>query len=374
MVDDELDGRIARLARIGRARDFSAPRFRRDLEAAVHEGLSRTDVLCRLIADWTGVTVTEGEVGALWDEVERVHEALSRALTGPVSLQTALLHEFHSKRGLLQEPRLLSDQDLVTLRGDAITDPLTGLYNRRFLLDHLEREVSRAERSGSVVSVLLMDLRGFKGINDHLGHPVGDGVLVRTARRIRESLRLVDAGCRYGGDEFVAVLPNTDLVHTLTVAERIRQRVSHIRLPLRGGLSVDLNYGVATYPADGRTINFILKMSDVRLYASKPRSDQPTGMRRWPRFAVEGLTLDLAGGRAGRQSTEVRDIGYGGLSFTYVGDKVPDRLQGEIVQRYSSEAHPVTMRPVSVGRLRTGRLRVGCAYKAEEGRWVDRGA
>ena len=76
------------------------------------------------------------------------------------------------------------------------------------------------------------------------------------------------------------------------------------------------------------------------------------------------LTLDLAGGRAGRQSTEVRDIGYGGLSFTYVGDRVPDRLQGEIVQRYSSEAHPATMRPVSVVRLRSGRLRVGCAYEA----------
>jgi len=363
MVDGELDGRIARLARIGRARDFSAARFRRDLEAAVHEGVSRTALLCRLIADWTGVTVSASNVGALWDEVERLHEALSRALPGPVSLQTALLHEFHSRRGLLQEPRLLSDRDLVTLRGDAITDPLTGLYNRRFLLDHLEREVSRAERSGTVVSVLLMDLRGFKGINDHLGHPVGDGVLVRTARRIRESLRLVDAGCRYGGDEFVAVLPNTDLVHTLTVAERIRQRVSNIRLPLRAGLSVDLNYGVATYPADGRTINFILKMSDVRLYASKPKADQPTGVRRWPRFAVEGLTLDLAEGRAGRQSTEVRDIGYGGLSFTYVGDKVPERLQGEIVQRYSSEAHPVTMRAVSVARMRTGRLRVGCAYE-----------
>ena len=364
MVGDELDGRIARLARIGRARDFPAARFGRDLEAAVHPGVSRNEILCRLIAEWTGVTVSEGEVVALWEEVRRVHEALSRALPGPVSLQTALLHELHSKRGLLQEPRLLSDRDVVTLRGDAITDPLTGLYNRRFLHDHLEREVSRAERSGSVVSVLLMDLRGFKEINDQLGHPVGDGVLVRTARRIRESLRLVDAGCRYGGDEFVAVLPNTDLVHALTVAERIRQRVSHIRLPLRVGLSVDLNYGVATYPADGRTINFILKMSDVRLYASKPKPDQPTGLRRWPRFAVQGLTLDLAGGRTGRQSTEVRDIGYGGLSFTYVGDRVPDRLQGEIVQRYSSEAHPATMRPVSVVRLRSGRLRVGCAYEA----------
>jgi len=364
MVDEELDGRVARLARIGRARDFSVVRFRRDLEAAVHAGTSRTEILCRLIADWTGVTVAESGVGAVWDDVERLHEVLSRALPGPASLQTALLHEFHSKRGLLQEPRLLSDRDLVTLRGDAITDPLTGLYNRRFLLDHLEREVSRAERSGSVVSVLLMDLRGFKAINDRLGHPVGDAVLVRTARRIRESLRLVDAGCRYGGDEFVAVLPNTDLVHTLAVAERIRQRVSHIRLPPRVGLSVDLNYGVATYPADGRTINFILKMSDVRLYASKPKPDQPSGVRRWPRFAVQGLTLELAGGRAGRQSTEVTDIGYGGLAFTYVGDKVPDRLQGEVVQRYSSEAHPVAMRPVSVTRLRTGRLRVGCAYAA----------
>ena len=363
MVDDELDGRIARLARLGRARDFSASRFRRDLEAAVREGISRTDILSRLIADWTGITIAEGEVGALWDEVERLHDVLSRALRGPVSLQTALLHEFHSRRGLLQEPRLLSDRDLVTLRGDAITDPLTGLYNRRFLLHHLEREVSRAERSGNVVSVLLMDLRGFKGINDHLGHPVGDGMLVRTARRIRESLRLVDAGCRYGGDEFVAVLPNTDLVHTLTVAERIRQRVSHIRLPLRVGPSVDLNYGIATYPADGRTINFILKMSDVRLYASKPKADQPTGVRRWPRFAVEGLTLDLAGGRAGRQSTEVRDISYGGLSFTYAGDKVPDHMQGEIMQRYSSKAHPVTLRPVSVLKMRSGQLRVGCAYE-----------
>jgi len=364
MMDDELDGRIARLARLGRARDFSASRFRRDLQAAAREGISRTDILSRLIADWTGVTIAEGEVGALWDEVERLHDVLSRALPGPVSLQTALLHEFHSRRGLLQEPRLLSDRDLVTLRGDAITDPLTGLYNRRFLLHHLKREVSRAERSGNVVSVLLMDLRGFKGINDQLGHPVGDGVLVRTARRIRESLRLVDAGCRYGGDEFVAVLPNTDLVNTLTVAERIRHRVSHIRLPLRVGLSVDLNYGIATYPADGRTINFILKMSDVRLYASKPKADQPTGVRRWPRFAVEGLTLDLAGGRAGRQSTEVRDISYGGLSFIYAGDKAPDHMQGEIVQRYSSEAHPVTLRPVSVLKMRSGQLRVGCAYES----------
>jgi len=363
MVDDkELDGKVARLAHSGRARDFSPARFRAALTAASQDAPRKT-LLRRLLAEWTGITVEDDQAEALFAQVERVHGLLRRTLGPPVSLQTALLHELHSKRGLLHEPRVVSERDLSTLRGNAITDPLTGLYNRRFLHDHLERELSRAERSGGVVSVLLMDLRGFKGINDRLGHPVGDGVLVRTARRIRESLRVVDAGCRFGGDEFVAVLPNTDLVNSLAVAERIRQRVSMIRLPLRVGLTVDLNYGVATYPADGRTFSFIMKMSDVRLYASKMESTHVAqhSPRRYPRFAVPGLTLDMAGRQ--RLAAEVTDIGYGGLSFTYEGDRLPGRLRGEVVQKFSSETHPVSMRPVSVVPLRGGRLRVGCAYE-----------
>jgi len=363
MVDDkEIEARVSRLARSGRARDFSAGRFRAALAAAA-EGTSRKVLLRRLLTEWTGLAIEDDQAEGLWQQVERQHGLLRRTLGPPVSLQTALLHELHSRRGLLHEPRVVSERDLTTLRGNAITDPLTGLYNRRFLHDHLERELSRAERSGGVVSVLLMDLRGFKAINDRLGHPAGDAVLVRTARRIRESLRVVDAGCRFGGDEFVAVLPNTDLVYSLAVAERIRQRVSLIRLPPRAGLSVDLNYGIATYPVDGRTFAFIMKMSDVRLYASKVESGHTHDkQRRYPRFAVPGLTLDVAGRRQ-RLSAEVRDIGYGGLSFTYAGDRLSGRLEGEVVQKFSSETHPVSMRPVSVVPLRGGRLRVGCAYE-----------
>jgi diguanylate cyclase (GGDEF)-like protein len=361
MVEEkEIDARVARLARSGRARDFSPGRFRAALAAAA-QGTSRKAVLRRLLAEWAGFTVENDQAEAIWQQVERTHAVLRRALGPPVSLQTALLHELHSKRGLLHEPRVVSERDLSTLRGNAITDPLTGLYNRRFLHDHLERELSRAERSGGVVSVVLMDLRDFKRINDRLGHPVGDGVLVRTARRIRESLRVVDAGCRFGGDEFVAVLPNTDLVHGLAVAERIRQRVSLIRLPPTVGL-LDLNYGIATYPADGRTFAFIMKMTDVRLYASKV-SGHAERPRRYPRFAVPGLTLDLNGRRRERLSAEVRDIGYGGLSFTYEGDRLPGRLEGELAQKFSPQTHPVSMRPVSVVPLRGGRLRVGCAYE-----------
>jgi hypothetical protein len=107
-----------------------------------------------------------------------------------------------------------------------------------------------------------------------------------------------------------------------------------------------------------------MKMSDVRLYASKTEtSHAPHSPRRYPRFAVPGLTLDVGGRRRQRLSAEVQDIGYGGLSFTYTGDRLPGRLEGEVAQKFSSETHAVSMRPVSVVPLSGGRLRVGCAYE-----------
>ncbi len=307
--EEEVASRVARLARLGRARVFSEGRFDREL-AAVCEGIDRTEMLRLLVVEWTGVTLPPADVPRLWARVVASHRRLAASSGAGVSLQTALLHEFHTRLGLIKEPRLVSDHEIAALRVNAITDPLTGLYNRRFLLDHLEREVSRAERAGGVVSVLMLDLAGFKTINDRLGHPVGDGILVRTAKAIRESLRVVDAGCRYGGDEFVAVLPNSDVVHSLAVAERIRHRVAAIRLPLRVGLKVGLNYGVATFPTDGRLLDFLLKMSDIRLYASKRQNGRPfERTRRYPRFAVPGLTLKV-GAPEGEEAAARRGAGH----------------------------------------------------------------
>ncbi|MCM3875548.1 MAG: GGDEF domain-containing protein [Thermoanaerobaculia bacterium] len=349
---------------MGRARGFARGRFEREL-AAASEGVTRAELLRLLLVEWTGVTVPLNEVTRLWARVERAWDKMDGALGAPVSLLTALLHEFHSRLGRLKEPRLLSDDEVSALRVNAITDPLTGLYNRRFLHDHLDREVSRAERTGGVVSILMLDLAGFKSINDRLGHPVGDGILVRTAKVIRESLRVVDAGCRYGGDEFVTVLPNSDVVHSLAVAERIRHKVAAIRLPLRVGLKMGLNYGVATFPTDGRLLDFLLKMSDIRLYASKRQNAKAfERTRRFPRFNVPGLTVRMGGNGNGRKSTtsEVHDISYGGISFVTHKEKTPDRIEGEILQRHSGEPHRVAMRRVSAVPLADGRMRVGCAY------------
>jgi diguanylate cyclase (GGDEF)-like protein len=363
LKEQDVATRVARLAKLGRARNFARERFEQELSTAA-DGLGAGEFLRLLLIEWTGITLEPAEAEREFKRVLRLQVALHERLGSPVSLQTALLHEFHSRRGLLSEPRILSDQDVSALRFNAITDPLTGLYNRRFLLDHLDREVARAERTGSVVSVLMMDLTGFKGINDRLGHPVGDSILARTAAAIRASLRAVDAGCRYGGDEFVAVLPNSDIVHSLTVAERIRRRVATIRLPRQVGLRVGLSYGVASFPTDGRLLDFLLKMSDIRLYRSKQQATANYDhTRRFPRFDVPGLSLKLPGSGSRRGETaEVRDISYGGLAFLSSDGRPPSFLQGEIRQRHSSETHRVAMRTVSAVPLPDGRLRVGCAY------------
>jgi len=359
----DLGGRIGRLSRLGRQRDFSLARFRKSLNLlARHE--EREEILRQLLTDWTGLPHSAREAQERWHEVEGIFLALREALGPPVSLQTALLHLFHSRKGLLKEPRLLSDRDLAVLRVNAITDPLTGLYNRRFLLEHLTREISRAERTHGIVSVLLTDLKDFKGINDHFGHPVGDTVLVRTARVIREMLRVVDAGCRWGGDEFVVVLPNTDMYSAFAVAERIRRKVSTSALPGRPGFTLGMHYGIATYPADGRTADFLLKVADLRLYECREQSNFHRDRRRHPRFFPSEMNLLVYPGRnSGAWAATVLDVGYGGVAFKgRAASKLAARWNAEISQQDDPDRHAVRLRVVNSAPLAGGGMRIGCSY------------
>lgn len=363
MDREDLGVRIARLARLGRQRDFSLPRFRNGLER-LERHAERGEILRQLLAEWTGLPFETREAERRWLEIERRYMEMRRKLGAPLGLQTILLHYFHTVSALLKEPRLLSERDLSVLRVNAITDPLTGLYNRRFLLEHLEREIARAERSHGIVSVVLMDLKGFKNVNDRLGHPVGDSVLVRTARVIRDSLRTIDAGCRWGGDEFVLVLPNTDLIIAFAVAERVRKRVSASALPASTGLAMGVHYGVAAFPTDGKTVAFLLKVADLRLYQCRAQSNFSGEERRnHPRFAADAMNLRLQARRSGRPWTaEVLDVSYGGVAFRSTRRVKPLRYTAEIFQRNESERHPVRVRPVHSASLPDGGVVVGCSY------------
>ena len=358
------DPEVRRLAQLGRDRNFSLKRFEKSL-GALSKRTSRGEILRTLFLDWANLRLDEEQSLELWADVERRFKALRAKLGKPLGLPTVLLFELHSRTGLLADPRLVSERDLEILRVNAITDPLTGLYNRRFLLEHLDRELSRAERSGAILSIVMIDLKGFKAINDRFGHPVGDAALVRTARIIRSSLRAIDAGCRWGGDEFVLVLPNTGLLPAFNVAERVRHRLSAAGLPKGADAQLGMHYGIAGFPADGRTADFLLKVADLRLYQCREQSRfRGQERRQHPRFLPDATTLRIEWGKASRAKTApIVDLGSGGLAFkTPAPARWPARWSAEIHQRHVAERFPVRLRTMHLDKLSDGSLRVGCAY------------
>ena len=154
----------------------------------------------------------------------------------------------------------------------SLTDPLTGLYNRRFLEPRLEEEISRSRRQGQSFSLILADLDNFKIYNDICGHLAGDKALRKAALLMRRSAREMDLVVRYGGEEFCLILPNTSKKESLFVAERLRRSIEsdifpgETNLPL-GRLTVSL--GVAAYPEDGDAIHDLINAADLALYRAK---------------------------------------------------------------------------------------------------------
>lgn len=166
----------------------------------------------------------------------------------------------------LQNVRLMRQ-----LREAADVDQLTGVHNNRYLQERLSQEVARATRADTPLTVLLLDLDGFKTINDHHGHADGDRVLQNVAATLRLAVRANDIVARYGGDEFVVVMPETDLGAARQVAERVVSSVRAVRHPLSDGSEgvVACSAGLALFPTDGRTANRLLRSADAAMYRVK---------------------------------------------------------------------------------------------------------
>lgn len=154
----------------------------------------------------------------------------------------------------------------------AITDGLTGLYNRRYMESHLSTLIEQAVGRGKPLAVLVLDIDYFKSINDTYGHDAGDDVLREFAIRMRKSTRGIDLACRYGGEEFVIVMPETDMAVAATVAERLRRRIASEPFPIDRGqraIDVTISIGIAALerPDDGAAS--LLKRADQALYRAK---------------------------------------------------------------------------------------------------------
>jgi len=155
------------------------------------------------------------------------------------------------------------------LHDQAITDALTGLYNRRHFQDNLDKEMRRCEREERHLSLLLLDLDHFKQYNDRWGHTKGDEELRRVATQVTKSIRTTDMAFRYGGEEFAVLLPSCTKEQAADVAEKIRVAVGahgH-RAGVLGRTTVSI--GVATFPQDGRAARGLVDTADGALYAAK---------------------------------------------------------------------------------------------------------
>lgn len=158
------------------------------------------------------------------------------------------------------------------LREQALHDPLTGLYNRRYLAEMLEKEIARAKREKTCVSIIVTDIDNFKEINDNYGHQAGDRFLVEIATLMKHFTRSSDLICRYGGEEFVLVFPGACLESALQRAEEIRQRCSELVVNFEGNeLAVTMSFGLSIFPDHGNEAEEIIIKADKAMYRSKQK-------------------------------------------------------------------------------------------------------
>jgi diguanylate cyclase (GGDEF)-like protein len=214
----------------------------------------------------------ESEAKELWREAARHRRVLQRQLGRDVGQRVALLDYIVNVRRQVIEPQIIDKSALEAIEYRAIADSVTGLYNRHYFETELHREVERGRRYGGFLSLLLLDLDQFKQINDGEGHAVGDRVLQRVGGLIRLHVRAADVPCRYGGDEFAVILPDSPATDALFVAERIRSSIETTfdSEPVSGRrLRVTCSGGLATLTAEATGPHLLFGAADRALYLAK---------------------------------------------------------------------------------------------------------
>lgn len=208
-------------------------------------------------------------VTPLYDDRDHIlngHLMIFRDVTERKQVEKRLRYVNERLQGQLIEIGLLQSR----LREQAIRDSLTNLFNRRYLEETLDRELSRAGRENYPVCIIMIDIDHFKRVNDTYGHEAGDQVLKAIANTLGEQSRRGDFACRYGGEEFVIVMPNISLEIAYERAQNLRQSLTLLRVP-HGiySLSVTISMGIACYPQNGLAREAILRAADQAMYAAK---------------------------------------------------------------------------------------------------------
>jgi diguanylate cyclase (GGDEF)-like protein len=265
VIADHLMPEETGLALLGRLAARGSPIVRILLTAYADFGLSLE-------------AINHGHVFALLEKPLEIHELLiavrsaieryelSRALREKLAELERTNTELRRRHEELQR----AQAEVKRLEDIASTDGKTGATSYRFFVDRLEQEIARARRYERPLGLVLVDIDGFKAINDRFGHVVGDGVLRGVARLLRSSIRLMDVLARFGGDEFAIILPDTDLPGTATMSERLRVNVGACAFSPASAGELTLSIGLAALPHHDATSSAeLIELADRALYRAK---------------------------------------------------------------------------------------------------------
>src|SRR5689334_22542255 len=242
---------------------------------------ARGQFLQRFLRTICHVELRESECVQVWDETLARRRAMTDQAGRQVAFKAALMDVLASS-GFVRVPIIIEYEDLKKLELNAVTDPLTGLYNRRLFGESFEKELNRARRYTQPLSLVILDLHRFKEVNDKHGHPRGDEVLRATAATLKKALRTSDSAFRIGGDEFALLLPQTDSQQALALSRRVETVFAEMIRPLQLEVTVSMDHGVAIFPQDAEQADQLIRIADERLYQQKHNNHKKTvnGARR----------------------------------------------------------------------------------------------
>jgi diguanylate cyclase (GGDEF)-like protein len=179
--------------------------------------------------------------------------------------------------GLFRVPIILEYDELKTLQLNAVTDPLTGLYNRRLFSETFEKELNRTRRYGSQLGLVILDLHRFKEVNDKHGIHAAMMYCAAAATTLKKALRTSDSAFRIGGDEFALLLPQTDADQALALSRRVETVFAEVLRALPLSVSVNMDHGIAIFPHDGEQADQLIRVADERLYRLKHANHRKVG-------------------------------------------------------------------------------------------------
>jgi diguanylate cyclase (GGDEF)-like protein len=223
-----------------------------------------------LLNVFTQLDFSQNEAKEIWEGILKHRKEMSDSFKRQVNLLTAICDYFLTIKKSFNYPKVVELKVFEEANHFSKCDSLTGLYNRGYFEDSLSGEISRARRYDTEFSILFLDLDDFKKVNDTMGHLAGDFVLKKVSNLIIKEKREEDVVARYGGEELVVILPETNKVNTIIKSERIRKKIQDMPLVFDGQkIQISVSGGIATFPQDATEANKLIRCADQALYRAK---------------------------------------------------------------------------------------------------------